>query len=51
MSITPMTVSMLVEEEKSKDVGQKPEAPHYQNKLGVGDNLWFDESLDSLQKD
>lgn len=51
MTITPMTVPMLVEEEKSKDVGKETETPDYQDKPGVGDYLWFNESLDSLQED
>ncbi len=48
MTLAPMAMSMLMEEEESKDVGQETEAPNDQNKLGVGDGLWLDKSLDSL---
>lgn len=48
---TSVRVTMVMEQEESKDVRGEAEASNDQNELGVTDHLGLDEALDGLQKD
>lgn len=46
-----MAVSMLMEQEKTDDVGCKSEAADDEDQLRIGDFLRLDEPLDSFEED
>ena len=46
-----MTMTVVVEEEETEDVGCEAKAAHDEDELGVGDFLRFDKSLDGFEED
>jgi hypothetical protein len=48
---TTVRVSVVVEEEKSDDVGGKAKAAYYQDEERLGYFLRFEESLDGFEED
>jgi len=50
MSSTAVTVTVIVEEEKSSNVRGQAKASDDQNELWLGDFLWFDKTLNSFEE-